>query len=161
VALAESCTGGLAGDLITRAAGSSEVFELGVVTYANEFKHRILEVPRDVLEQHGAVSKPCVLAMARGVRRLAGSTYGVAISGIAGPGGGTADKPVGTVHFGLVHEGGERHVERRFPWVHERQRIKQISAHVAFALVLGHLRGGAAAKDPLAGRWAPAAGERS
>lgn len=141
VALAESCTGGLAADLLTGASGSSAVFELGVVTYSNTFKHRILGVPEQVLEQHGAVSRECVLAMARGVRELAGSTFGVAISGIAGPTGGSPDKPVGTVHFALCHEGGERHVERRFPWK-ERRRIKEISAHVALALVLGQLKAG-------------------
>jgi len=159
VALAESCTGGLAGDLITRASGSSEVFELGVVTYSNEFKHRMLEVPSDVLEQQGAVSRECVLAMAHGVRRLAGSTFGVAISGVAGPGGGTPDKPVGTVHFALAHEEGERHLVRRFPWVEDRQRIKEISAHVALALVLRHLVGGGSPdSDLFAGRWKPGAG---
>lgn len=141
VALAESCTGGLAADLLTGASGSSAVFELGVVTYSNRFKHRILGVPEQVLEQHGAVSQECVLAMARGVRELAGATFGVAISGIAGPTGGSPDKPVGTVHFALCHEGGARHVERRFPWK-ERRRIKEISAHVALALVLGQLQAG-------------------
>jgi len=155
VALAESCTGGLAGDLITSASGSSEVFQLGVVTYSNAFKHQMLDVPWDILDNQGAVSRECVIAMARGVRRVAGATYGVAISGVAGPTGGTPDKPVGTVHFALAHEGGERHVVRRFPWVDDRRRIKAISAHVALALVLRHVSGLAPLADPFDGRWSP------
>jgi nicotinamide-nucleotide amidase len=158
VALAESCTGGLAGDLVTRASGSSSVFELGVVTYSNACKHRMLGVPEEVLEQYGAVSSQCVEAMARGVRDLAKSTYGVAISGVAGPTGGTPEKPVGTVWFGLAHPDGVSHLVRRFPWVHDRQRIKQASAHVALYLVLAHLRDGT---DPFEGRWEPGKGGRS
>ena len=160
VALAESCTGGLAGDLLTQASGSSSVFELGVVTYSNACKHRMLGVPEEVLERYGAVSRECVEAMARGVRDLAGATYGVSISGVAGPTGGTPEKPVGTVHFGLAHPGGVSHLERRFPWVQDRQRIKQASAHVALFLVLTHLRG-LDGTDPFEGRWEPGQGGRS
>jgi nicotinamide-nucleotide amidase len=155
LALAESCTGGLAGDLITRASGSSEVFHLGVVTYANAFKHRLLGVPEAVLEQQGAVSQECVEAMARGVRQLAGTTYGVSISGVAGPTGGTADKPVGTVHFALATEREVIHLSRRFPFG-DRQRIKEVAAHVALSLVLRHLAGALrGSADPYEGRWAP------
>jgi nicotinamide-nucleotide amidase len=139
LALAESCTGGLAGDLLTRAAGSSEVFQLGVVTYANAFKERLLGVPREVLQTHGAVSQACVEAMARGVRELAGATYGVAISGIAGPGGGSEGRPVGTVHLALAAEEGVRHVQRQFPF--DRQRNKSLAAHVALALALREVGG--------------------
>jgi nicotinamide-nucleotide amidase len=154
VALAESCTGGLAGDLITQASGSSEVFELGVITYSNRFKHEILGVPQQVLDEHGAVSQACVEAMAAGVRRLAGSTYGVAISGIAGPTGGTEEKPVGTVHFALAAPDGVRHVVRRFPF--DRGRVKRLSAYVALTLAMRHAARGATAldRDPLQGAWA-------
>ena len=137
VALAESCTGGQAGDLVTSAAGSSTVFQFGAVVYSNAFKHKVLGVPNEVLERHGAVSSHCVEAMAEGVRRLAGSTYGVAISGIAGPGGGTPDKPVGTVHFALATPDGTVCEHRLFPF--ERGRVKTLSAHLALALILRHL----------------------
>ncbi len=151
LALAESCTGGLAGDLITSAAGSSEVFHLGVVTYSNEFKQKIIKVPQEVLEQQGAVSQQCVEAMARGVRALAGATYGVAISGIAGPGGGSAEKPVGTVHFALASRDRVRHVHRVFPF--DRTQVKKISAYVALELVRRELAGTLTNDDPVGGRW--------
>lgn len=154
VALAESCTGGLTGDLLTRAAGSSSVFQLGVVAYANEFKEKVLGVPRAILEEHGAVSRECALAMARGIRSLAGSTYGVAVTGIAGPDGGTEAKPVGTVHFALAAASGERHLHRMFPSF-GRQQIKVLSAQTALALLLHELRRGEGSPDdPLEGRWA-------
>ena len=107
--------------------------------------------PREVLEEHGAVSRQCVEAMARGVRSLASATYGVAISGIAGPGGGSAEKPVGTVHFALASGERVRHVHRVFPF--ERSRVKQISAYVALELVRRELAGTLADEEPLGGRW--------
>ena len=134
VALAESCTGGLTGDLLTSAAGSSDVFQMGVVAYHNDVKERLLGVPHDLLLEHGAVSQPVVEAMARGIRQRAGATFGVAISGIAGPGGGTADKPVGTVHFALATEDGVKHLKHRYPF--DRARVKTFAAHLALALVL-------------------------
>ena len=137
LALAESCTGGLTGDLITSASGSSEVFELGAITYSNEVKHKLLGVERQIFEDHGAVSQQCVEAMARGVRRLAGADFGAAISGIAGPTGGTQEKPVGTVHFAVASAAGVRHLHRVFPF--ERQRVKIVAAHTALALVMREL----------------------
>jgi nicotinamide-nucleotide amidase len=151
VALAESCTGGQIGDLITSAPGSSDVFHLGVVSYHNAIKERILGVPGEILRTVGAVSRECVEAMARGVRELAGATYGVATSGIAGPGGGSADKPVGTVHFAVAGPHGVRHVPRLFPF--DRGRVKRIAAHVALHLLLHELQGGPRDRDPLDGRW--------
>lgn len=102
VALAESCTGGLVASALTSVPGSSGVFSLGVVTYSNESKVAVLGVPEDVLEKFGAVSAECVRAMSLGVQGLAGSDASVAVSGIAGPDGGTADKPVGTVWIGVA-----------------------------------------------------------
>ncbi len=138
LALAESCTGGLTGDLITSASGSSAVFEMGCVTYSNEVKHRMLGVPMEIFEEHGAVSQQCVEAMAEGVRRLAGADYGAAISGIAGPTGGTPDKPVGTVHFAVASAAGVTHLHRVFPF--DRRRVKVVSAHTALALVMRELK---------------------
>ena len=97
LATAESCTGGLVANLITDLAGSSDWFVGGVVAYTNELKSRFLGVEEDVFLRNGAVSRECVEAMAGGVCAATGSDMGVALSGIAGPGGGSAEKPVGTV----------------------------------------------------------------
>jgi len=102
VALAESCTGGLIANWLTDIAGSSGYFLFSGVTYANEAKMSVLGVPQAMLEQHGAVHEETAKAMAEGARRVAGSTYGLATSGIAGPDGGTDEKPVGTVCIGLA-----------------------------------------------------------
>ena len=97
VTTAESCTGGLIASLIAREAGSSQVFGSGFVTYSNAAKHSLLSVPEVTLAQYGAVSEPVVLAMLTGALENSGSDIGIAVSGIAGPGGGSDDKPVGTV----------------------------------------------------------------
>ncbi|MDD3153403.1 MAG: CinA family protein [Victivallaceae bacterium] len=102
VATAESCTGGLVAGAITSVPGSSEVFPGGVVSYANRIKETVLHVPSGVLEQHGAVSAECAEAMLDGVRALLGAECAVCTTGIAGPGGGTKEKPVGLVYIGAV-----------------------------------------------------------
>lgn len=106
LAVAESCTGGRIGDWVTNVAGSSAYFLLGVATYSNEAKEQVLGVPAETLAAHGAVSTQTAEEMAQGVRRLAGADIGLSTTGIAGPGGGTPDKPVGTVCVGLAWEGG-------------------------------------------------------
>ena len=102
IAVAESCTGGLICHRLTNISGSSAYLERGLVTYSNEAKMEMLGVPRWVIEDDGAVSDACVRAMAEGVKRLAGTDLGLAVSGIAGPTGGSPEKPVGTVHIGLA-----------------------------------------------------------
>ena len=102
IAVAESCTGGLISHRLTNISGSSAYFEMGVVTYSNRSKTAILKVPEETIETHGAVSEACVRAMAVGVKKLAGADLGIAVSGIAGPTGGTAEKPVGTVYMALA-----------------------------------------------------------
>ncbi len=101
IATAESCTGGLISKKITEVAGSSEVFDCGVCSYGNFIKHRILSVKNDTLEKFGAVSYECALEMAKGVAELSNADIGVSTTGIAGPGGGTAEKPVGLVYIGI------------------------------------------------------------
>jgi nicotinamide-nucleotide amidase len=101
VAVAESCTGGLVGKRITEVPGASEVFGCGLCTYSNEMKTQLLHVKPETLERHGAVSAETAIEMARGVRLVSGADIGVSITGIAGPGGGTEEKPVGLVYIGL------------------------------------------------------------
>ncbi|MEZ3143913.1 CinA family protein [Halobaculum sp. MBLA0143] len=105
VAVAESCTGGLVGTLLTAVPGSSDYFDRGVVTYSYDSKLETLAVPRELLDDHGAVSEPVARAMARGVRDVAGTNWGVSTTGVAGPGGGSAETPVGTVYVGVARRG--------------------------------------------------------
>lgn len=105
LATAESCTGGLVGSTITDAPGASDYFDRAIVTYTYEAKLRELGVPRELLDEEGAVSEPVARAMARGVRDVAGVTWGVGTTGIAGPTGGTDEKPVGTVFVAIAHAG--------------------------------------------------------
>lgn len=115
VAVAESCTGGLVGSLLTDVPGSSEYFDRSVVTYSYDAKLRELAVSRESLDDHGAVSADVARQMATGVRDMAGTTYGLSTTGIAGPEGGTEEKPVGTVFVGRAYAGawgsGESHTE--------------------------------------------------
>ena len=131
MATAESCTGGLVASTLTDVAGSSEWFEGGVVAYDNRIKMRLLGVPEDVLIRHGAVSRECVEAMADGVCELMRVPVGLAISGIAGPGGGTPEKPVGTVW--MAWRSFDRVWSRVFLFRGERREIKLQS--VAAAIV--------------------------
>ena len=133
MAAAESCTGGQIAAMVTEEPGASDVFLLSVVSYANSAKRDLLGVPEALLSEHGAVSRPVVEAMARGARERSGATLGLAVSGIAGPGGGSAEKPVGTVHFALATEKGVTHRHHRFPW--DRARTRTVAAYVGLAMV--------------------------
>jgi nicotinamide-nucleotide amidase len=135
LATAESCTGGLISNRITNVPGSSDYFLEGVVSYSNEAKQKILGVPKDMLDAQGAVSAPVVEAMARGVRRLAGADIGIGVSGIAGPGGGTPEKPVGTVFIGIDSEKGGTRSEK-FLFYGTREEIKLITSSHALRLVM-------------------------
>ena len=115
IATAESCTGGLVAGVLTEVPGSSAVVERGFVTYSNEAKTELLGVPKDLIAAHGAVSEPVARAMAEGALARSRAQVAVAITGVAGPGGGTAAKPVGLVHFGLASRSApSRHRERRY-----------------------------------------------
>ncbi len=138
MATAESCTGGMVGQLITSVPGSSACFMGGAITYSNAEKTRQLGVHEQTLIEHGAVSEECVIEMAQGARKRFGVDYAVAISGIAGPGGGTEDKPVGLVHLALAGPRGE--TLKRLMWPAGRDRIRTLAAHWALALVLRALQ---------------------
>lgn len=115
IAAAESCTGGLIAGLLTEIAGSSDVFERGFVTYSNQSKEEMLGVPGALIRQHGAVSESVARAMAEGAIRNSAAQLAVAATGIAGPGGGSNDKPVGLVHIAAAHAGEQTlHRECRF-----------------------------------------------
>jgi nicotinamide-nucleotide amidase len=114
LAVAESCSGGGIGAALTAVPGASDVFLGGVIAYANAIKRDLLGVPQELLEREGAVSDAVVTAMAEGVRRLSGADWGVAVSGIAGPGGGSTEKPVGLVHIAVAAAGGCRAEAVRF-----------------------------------------------
>jgi len=133
VSTAESCTGGLLGKMLTDIPGSSAYFSFGWVTYANLAKEEMLGVSPELLRLHGAVSEPVVLAMAAGARSRARSTYSLAISGIAGPDGGTPAKPVGTVCIALIWAGGAE--ARTFVFPGDREFIRDRSAKMALSLL--------------------------
>jgi nicotinamide-nucleotide amidase len=115
IATAESCTGGLVAGALTAVPGSSDVVDRGFVTYSNEAKHEALGVPTRLIEAHGAVSEPVTRAMAEGALARSRADIAVAVTGIAGPGGGSAEKPAGLVHFAASRRGGATlHVERRY-----------------------------------------------
>lgn len=130
LALAESCTGGLIAKQVTDLAGSSRWFECGLVTYSNRAKQALLGVPAAVLDQHGAVSETCVRAMADGLRRVSRADWNLAVTGIAGPGGGSADKPVGTVWIAWRYRDQTALVER-FLFAGDREQVRQQTAQAA------------------------------
>ena len=125
LAVAESCTGGLIGDRITDVAGSSVYFKEGIVAYSNEAKIRILGVKEETLNEFGAVSKETALEMARGIQRISGANIGLATTGIAGPTGGTPQKPVGLVYIALVSSGAGVEICREFRFSGQRREIKE------------------------------------
>ncbi len=129
IATAESCTGGMIAQMITSVAGASAVFDCGIVSYSNEIKKSILGVRAQTLEQYGAVSKQTAFEMAQGVQRLSDADYAVSVTGIAGPGGGSKEKPVGTVYVGVAHpEGTEVYL---FHFSGNRDEIRRQTAQAA------------------------------
>ncbi|WP_312903950.1 CinA family protein [Stutzerimonas nitrititolerans] len=145
VTTAESCTGGGIAEAITRIAGSSAWFEAGFVTYSNEQKTRQLGVPVPLFEQVGAVSREVVEAMARGAQRGSGARFAVAVSGVAGPGGGSPEKPVGTVW--LAWAAADRMFTRRFQFTGDRQAVREQSVEAALVGLISLVNG----ENPLQG----------
>jgi nicotinamide-nucleotide amidase len=134
LALAESCTGGYIAHRITNVPGASAIFTAGLVTYSNAAKQRFLGVLPETLEQHGAVSEPVAREMAEGARRAAQTDYAISVTGIAGPGGGTPEKPVGTVFIAVASPKETRAWHRFNPG--ERLAFKQATSDQAFGELL-------------------------
>jgi len=134
VATVESCTGGLVCGALTAIAGSSAMVQGGLITYANEAKAALAGVPAALLETYGAVSEPVARAMAEGGRERLDATFAVSITGVAGPGGGSVEKPVGLVHFACVGPPGTQHRERRFGEL-SRDEIRRLSVLEALDLL--------------------------
>jgi nicotinamide-nucleotide amidase len=133
LAVAESCTGGLLAERITSLSGSSRYFLGGAVVYSNELKTQFANVPKALIDQHGAVSREVAAAMAEGIRKRCLASYGVGITGVAGPSGGTEQKPVGLVYIALAGEEGTQVVERNFPG--DRKRIRQFATQQALEMI--------------------------
>jgi nicotinamide-nucleotide amidase len=135
VATAESCTGGLVAGALTDIAGSSAVVDRGFVTYTNAAKHQMLGVPNETIERHGAVSRETAEAMVRGALGHANADLAVSITGIAGPGGGSKQKPVGLVHFAAASRDGRRIARKRLYGDIGRRRVRLRSVVEALALL--------------------------
>ena len=148
IGVAESCTGGLLGARLTAIAGSSDVVLGGVIAYSNGLKSALLDVSPALLAEHGAVSEPVVRAMAAGARAAAGSAIGVAITGIAGPGGGTEEKPVGTVWIASDLDGVVE--ARRLRLIGDRAEIRQRAAQAAMEMIRRRMLFGSALAEPAA-----------
>jgi nicotinamide-nucleotide amidase len=139
LATAESCTGGLIAGTLTEIAGSSDVVERGFVTYSNEAKAELVGVSEETLRAHGAVSEPVAREMAEGALRHSGADIAVSVTGIAGPGGATAGKPVGLVHLACARRGRDT-IHRRIVFKGNRAAVRRKSVDLAFTLILHQLR---------------------
>jgi nicotinamide-nucleotide amidase len=133
LAVAESCTGGLLAERLTSIGGSSRYFVGGVVAYSNDLKMKFADVPQDLLEVYGAVSEQVAKALAEGVRKRCNTTLGLGITGVAGPTGGTAEKPVGLVYHALASESGTEVIKRNFAG--DRARIRWYASQQALDMV--------------------------
>lgn len=134
IATAESCTGGLIAQKITSVSGASGCFDCGVVTYSNEQKHKILGVSEVTLKTFGAVSEQTALEMCKGVKKLANADVGISVTGIAGPTGGTKEKPVGTVWIGICS--ADVHRAECFHFDGDRDAVRESTANKALEMVL-------------------------
>lgn len=136
---AESCTGGLVAAAMTDIAGSSQIFDRGFVTYSNEAKTECLAVPFDMLQQHGAVSAHVAMAMAEGALLHSKADIAIAITGIAGPEGGTIEKPVGLVFFGLACKNKKTNYSKQEFGIYSRSKIRNLAKKFALQMVLDQL----------------------
>jgi nicotinamide-nucleotide amidase len=133
LAVAESCTGGLLAERITSISGSSRYFLGGAVVYSNELKTKFADVPASLIAKHGAVSREVAAALAEGIRKRCKATFGIGVTGVAGPSGGTEEKPVGLVYIALASEDGTQVEERKFPG--DRKRVRWFATQLALDMV--------------------------
>lgn len=141
VATVESCTGGLIAGTLTEIAGSSDVVDRGFVTYSNEAKNELVGVPMKLIERHGAVSEPVAIAMAEGGLQHSRAHVAVSVTGVAGPGGGSAEKPVGLVHFGCAMRGRPTLHQRHEFADRGRSFIRQRTIEQAFRMIRQQMAG--------------------
>ncbi len=139
LALAESCTGGLISALITEIPGASEIFHFAGITYSNAVKTRLLNVPKSILDQYGAVSSECVHSMIEGLKKLIYADFYFAVSGIAGPKGGSQEKPVGTVYFACEHKNRLKIIQKSFQKTNSRHQIRMQAVEYAFLMIKDHM----------------------
>lgn len=139
IATAESCTGGLLAKKITDVSGSSKIFDMGIVSYANRIKNEFLEVSNEVLDTVGAVSEETARQMAIGVTKLAKSDIGVGITGIAGPTGGTPEKPVGLVYFGLYFKTEDKLIVKKLLLSGNRDEVREQTTELVIKEILDNL----------------------
>jgi nicotinamide-nucleotide amidase len=139
IAVAESCTGGLITNRLTDVSGSSDYLERGLVTYSNKAKISLLDVPTEVIEKHGAVSEETARLMAEGIRKLAGTDFGLSSTGIAGPTGGSKEKPVGTVYIALADS--KQTICRHYSYRWDRKRNKEVFSEAALFFLKNYLQG--------------------
>ena len=135
VSFAESCTGGMLSSAITSVSGSSKVFSMGLVTYSNQSKNRLLKVPKQIIKKHGAVSIQCCFSMVNNLSKISKSNIAVSITGIAGPGGGTKQKPVGLVYVG-IKRGNKVKVNRYLLKNKGRSSVQRAAVKKALELIL-------------------------
>jgi nicotinamide-nucleotide amidase len=133
LAVAESCTGGLLAERLTSISGSSRYFLGGAVVYSNQLKTELAGVPAEMIDRHGAVSREVAAALAEGIRYRCASTLGVGVTGIAGPSGGTPEKPVGLVFHAVASDTGTEIVERKFPG--DRKRVRRFASTMALEML--------------------------
>ena len=135
VACAESCTGGMLSSTITSVSGSSKIFNLGLVTYSNQAKIKLLKVPKKIIDKHGAVSKQCCLSMVSNLKKISKAKICVSITGIAGPKGGTKEKPVGLVYIG-IKKGNKIKINKYLFKNKKRASIQRATVKKAIGLIL-------------------------
>ena len=139
LSIAESCTGGKLSSAITSIKGSSKIFMMGLVTYSNQSKNRLLKVPKQIINKHGAVSIQCCFSMVNNLVKISKSHIGVSITGIAGPSGGTKQKPVGLVYIG-IKRGNKVKINRHFFKKKNRSNIQKLAVKKSLELILGILK---------------------
>ena len=140
LSVAESCTGGLIGSLLTAVPGSSRVFKGGIISYTNEVKNCLLQIPEELLSREGAVSAPVAEAMAANVRRLTNSDFSLSVTGLAGPGGDEFNNPVGTVFIGFADANGTCY--KKFLFDGDRDEVRRQAAEAALSLLLSNVNKG-------------------